>query len=191
MTEIAVEDIETQFPTSTKPCIDLLLKCLAFDPADRITAEEALEETFFKFSRQLDFKVEKLEIDMTEFSFEENVTQNSVDKLREEITMEIEHYNKALEHTESQAVTSNGKKVIDHDEDDLLAKERRIVEATENGAKLHQATGKSQRTKTVTFNSKVSNTYLFECLTAGAVNSGESPSSQERKNGSSIQCTVS
>ena len=190
MTERKIEDLDVQFSEATKPGIEILRKCLEFDPAYRITAEDALQENYFKFSRTVGFRVEVLEIDMKEFAFE-NDSNSSVEKLRNEISKEMEYYN---------TPTKESLPIYEKHEDTKCAIDESLSTRREQEmeGKISQtlAIGKSHRTKTVNFNEKgTPKKYLFECLSSGAVNSNvksnESPFNDKSSRSSSVQCTIS
>lgn len=186
MIEREIEDMDIQFSGATKPGVELLKKCLEFDPAYRITAEEALQENYFKFSRSMGFKVEQLDIDLREFLFEED-QQNSTEKLREEISKEIDHYDTPIKESLP---------LHDKQEDKESAIEENFSKPRKEHTETAQAIGKSHRSKTFNFNERgTSKKYLFECLSSGAANSNlessETPFDDKRSSASSVQCTIS
>lgn len=83
-------DFRYKFPDASPECRALLKKMLAFDPAERISAEEALNDPYFIGVRDPAKEPSTEPISRLEFAFENK--RLSVDEVRQLIYDEILHY---------------------------------------------------------------------------------------------------
>ena len=78
---------EELFPGIEKDALDLLRKLLCYDPAERLSAEEALEHPFFQELHQKENEPGNARIEYFDFEFEQYTLDKKI--LRELITDEI------------------------------------------------------------------------------------------------------